>query len=76
MQQLKSDLSEHRQLVKQLSTDAPSYQSRGPELPIAPPISEEELVHRWQELNDELNQKKEQLEDLLRGRGHMVSYSL
>jgi hypothetical protein len=40
---------------------------REPELPTVPPISEEELVHRWQELNDELNQKKEQLEDLLRG---------
>ena len=69
---MRSDLSEHRQLVQQLSSDAPSYQMREPELPTVPPISEEELVHRWQELNEELNQKKEQLEDLLRGRDRQV----
>jgi CHASE3 domain sensor protein len=48
---------------------------REPELPTVPPISEEELVHRWQELNDELNQKKEQLEDLLRGQVSQVRSS-
>ncbi|KAL3874929.1 hypothetical protein ACJMK2_037881 [Sinanodonta woodiana] len=67
-QQLESDLSQHRQLVRQLSSEM-RIRDAGPHkfarVKVLPPISEEDLKTRWESLSKELEQKKQNLDEII-----------
>lgn len=67
-QQLQSDLSQHRNLVHQLSTEMKARDQQRPsrEATVFTPLSEEALQPRWEALSRELAEKRENLEDLIR----------
>ncbi|KAH3846261.1 hypothetical protein DPMN_088560 [Dreissena polymorpha] len=76
-QQLQSDLSQHRTLVRQLSTEMRSRDHPRPrETTIItqgfPPLREEDLQPRWESLSRELQQKKEHLEDLVQKSNDLI----
>jgi len=74
LQKLRSDLSQHRQLVRQLSSDATFREPREQKgLQQLPAISEDDLKRRWEEISAELANRKQSLKDLLDQKDSTVS---
>lgn len=68
-QRLQTDLSQHRSLVHQLSTEMKALDRQRPPRDVTSafiPLSEEAIQPRWEALSRELEEKRANLEELIR----------
>ncbi|XP_041353316.1 nesprin-1-like isoform X4 [Gigantopelta aegis] len=82
-QELASDLSEHQQLVRQISLSGQRYQEAGhgvdgDRLKTPPTLTEAQLQLQWENLQRDISNKKSNLEDIVRTRkpGEIATYGL
>lgn len=73
-QQLQTDLSQHRSLVHQLSTEMKALDRQRPtrEVTAFVPLSEEAIQPRWEALSRKLAEKSKNLEELIRSTDDLI----